>query len=99
MHVYRDEVFESRRQIFVRRSTLHPSKNSGEMLEDEDPEGKVRFTEPMLALAVTKLPGGGAWSYELELETINQDKRLPREAASGLRGHWNAHRIDSSRDR
>jgi hypothetical protein len=69
------------------------------MLEDEDPEGKVRFTEPMLALAVTKLPGGGAWSYELELETINQDKRLPREAASGLRGHWNAHRSDSSRDR
>jgi hypothetical protein len=35
----------------------------------EDPEGKVGFFELMLALAVTKLPEGGAWSYELKLET------------------------------
>jgi hypothetical protein len=36
----------------------------------------MRFVELMLALAVTKLPEGVAWSYELELETINQDTRF-----------------------
>jgi hypothetical protein len=65
-------VFESRRQIFVRR-LLHQSRIPGKCSRDEDPEGKVGFIELMLALAVTKLPEGGAWSYELELETINQD--------------------------
>jgi hypothetical protein len=30
--------------------------------------GKVGFVEPMLALAVTKLPEGAAWSYELKFD-------------------------------
>jgi len=34
----------------------------------EGPEGKVGFIEPMLALAVTKLPVGAAWSYELKFD-------------------------------
>ena len=34
----------------------------------EDPEGKVGFVQPMLALAVRKLPEGGAWSYELKFD-------------------------------
>jgi bifunctional non-homologous end joining protein LigD len=29
---------------------------------------KVGFIEPMLALAVTKLPAGPAWSYELKFD-------------------------------
>ena len=29
---------------------------------------KVGFVEPMLALAVTKLPEGAAWSYELKFD-------------------------------
>jgi bifunctional non-homologous end joining protein LigD len=31
-------------------------------------KGKVGFIEPMLALAVTKLPEGAAWSYELKCD-------------------------------
>ena len=31
-------------------------------------KGKARFIEPMLALAVTKLPGGLAWAYELKFD-------------------------------
>jgi hypothetical protein len=29
-------------------------------------KGRVGFIEPMLALAVTKLPEGPAWAYELK---------------------------------
>jgi hypothetical protein len=32
------------------------------------PEAMVGFIEPMLALAVTKLPEGAAWSYELKFD-------------------------------
>jgi bifunctional non-homologous end joining protein LigD len=32
------------------------------------PKAKVGFIEPMLALAVTKLPEGHAWSYELKFD-------------------------------
>src|ERR1700737_3628616 len=31
-------------------------------------KGKVGFIEPMLALAVTKLPEGPAWTYELKFD-------------------------------
>jgi ATP-dependent DNA ligase len=31
-------------------------------------KGKVAFIEPMLALAVTKLPEGPAWAYELKFD-------------------------------
>jgi DNA ligase D-like protein (predicted ligase) len=31
-------------------------------------KGKARLIEPMLALAVTKLPGGLAWAYELKFD-------------------------------
>jgi ATP-dependent DNA ligase len=31
-------------------------------------KGKAEFIEPMLALAVTKLPEGAAWSYELKFD-------------------------------
>jgi bifunctional non-homologous end joining protein LigD len=31
-------------------------------------KGRVGFIEPMLALAVTKLPEGPAWSYELKFD-------------------------------
>ena len=30
--------------------------------------GKVGFIEPMLSLAVTKLPEGAAWAYELKFD-------------------------------
>jgi ATP-dependent DNA ligase len=32
------------------------------------PKGKVGFVAPMLALAVTKLPEGPAWTYELKFD-------------------------------
>jgi hypothetical protein len=31
-------------------------------------KGRVGFIEPMLAMAVTKLPEGAAWSYELKFD-------------------------------
>jgi bifunctional non-homologous end joining protein LigD len=31
-------------------------------------KGKVGFVEPMLAVAVTKLPDGPAWTYELKFD-------------------------------
>ena len=31
-------------------------------------KGKVGFIEPMLAVAVTKLPEGPAWTYELKFD-------------------------------
>ena len=31
-------------------------------------KGRVGFIEPMLALAVTKLPEGPAWAYELKFD-------------------------------
>jgi ATP-dependent DNA ligase len=31
-------------------------------------KAKIGFIEPMLALAVTKLPEGVAWSYELKFD-------------------------------
>jgi len=31
-------------------------------------KGKVGFIEPMLSLAVTKLPEGPPWSYELKFD-------------------------------
>ena len=31
-------------------------------------KAKVGFIEPMLAVAVTKLPEGPAWSYELKFD-------------------------------
>jgi ATP-dependent DNA ligase len=31
-------------------------------------KSRLAFTEPMLALAVTKLPEGPAWSYELKFD-------------------------------
>jgi ATP-dependent DNA ligase len=32
------------------------------------PNGEIGFIEPMLSLAVTKLPEGPAWSYELKFD-------------------------------
>jgi hypothetical protein len=37
-------------------------------LRREDPEGKVGFVEPMLAVAVKKLPEGAPWSHELNFD-------------------------------
>jgi bifunctional non-homologous end joining protein LigD len=31
-------------------------------------KGRVGFIEPMLAVAVTKLPEGPAWTYELKFD-------------------------------
>jgi ATP-dependent DNA ligase len=30
--------------------------------------GKIRFIEPMLSVAVTKLPEGPSWTYELKFD-------------------------------
>jgi hypothetical protein len=54
------------------------------------PEGKIVLIEPMLALAVSKLPEGAAWAYELKFDgyralgldrgpsATNMDPRLDR---------------------
>ena len=45
-------------------------------------KGRVGFIEPMLALAVTKLPEGPAWSYELKFDGY---RALALKAAGGVR--------------
>jgi hypothetical protein len=35
-------------------------------------KGRIGFIEPMLALAVTKLPEGPAWSYELNSTAVER---------------------------
>jgi ATP-dependent DNA ligase len=41
---------------------------SGYPLKVKTEKGRVGFIEPMLALAVTKLPEGPAWAYELKFD-------------------------------
>src|ERR1700692_112197 len=42
--------------------------NSGSKRPENSVKAKIGFVEPMLALAVTKLPEGAAWSYELKFD-------------------------------
>jgi len=43
-------------------------------------KGRIGFVEPMLAVAVTKLPEGAAWAYELKFDG---DSALGVKAAAG----------------
>ena len=42
--------------------------NSGSNRPEDSVKAKIGFVEPMLALAVTKLPEGSAWAYELKFD-------------------------------
>jgi ATP-dependent DNA ligase len=42
--------------------------NSGSKRPEDSVKAKIGFIEPMLALAVTKLPEGPDWSYELKFD-------------------------------
>src|SRR6267154_4762828 len=42
--------------------------NSGSKRPENSMKAKIGFVEPMLSLAVAKLPEGAAWSYELKFD-------------------------------
>jgi ATP-dependent DNA ligase len=49
------------RRLWARFLSEHPRKVKTE-------KGRVGFIEPLLAVAVTKLPEGPAWAYELKFD-------------------------------